>query len=317
MTEMHTNTDHKDRSRMLIVIGVLLLLGGIAVGLLGPLEMYCFYLFSAGGRFSYEGFGFGSFMFGNIAAQIVGYYLIAAVLIPLGYGHLKRLRWARVLTLTLAWTWLVIGAPIVLLVGFILLGSKELALPAALAALILLGLSYLVFPGILIRFYESRNVRRTFEVKDSKSYGIEEIPIPILVLSALLIFFAIMMHLLILFHGIFPAFGVFLFGMPGIVLIDITIACLILLAWGTLRRRIWAWWASVILWGLFTASLIITFCDTSFAAILSGLAFPAREMEFLDGLPFQGFHFAILAGIPCLITWIIALSSKRYFKSEG
>ena len=40
--------------------------------------MYCFYLFSEGGRFHYEGFGFGSFMFGNIASQIVGYYLIAA-----------------------------------------------------------------------------------------------------------------------------------------------------------------------------------------------------------------------------------------------
>src|SRR5512137_3172380 len=78
-------------------IGVLSLLGGTAVGALGPLEMYCFYLFSEGGRFHYEGFGFGSFMFGNIASQIVGYYLIAAMLIPLGYGHLKVRRWARVL----------------------------------------------------------------------------------------------------------------------------------------------------------------------------------------------------------------------------
>ena len=67
---------------------------------IGPLEMYCFYLFSEGGRFHYEGFGFGSFMFANIAAQIVGYYLIALVAIPLGYGHVKRLRWARTLSLT-------------------------------------------------------------------------------------------------------------------------------------------------------------------------------------------------------------------------
>ena len=73
-------------------IGVLCLLGGIAVGALGPVEMYCFYLFSEGGRFHYEGFGFGSFMFGNIAGQIIGYYMIAAVLIPLGYGHLAKAR---------------------------------------------------------------------------------------------------------------------------------------------------------------------------------------------------------------------------------
>ena len=83
-----SNLAHTDRTRVIAVIGVLLLLSGIAVGFLGPLEMYCFYLYSEGGRFHYEGFGFGSFMFGNIASQIVGYYLIAALFIPLGYGHL-------------------------------------------------------------------------------------------------------------------------------------------------------------------------------------------------------------------------------------
>ena len=87
-----SNPDYKDRARVIAVIGVVLLLIGIAVGFLGPLEMYCFYLFSEGGRFHYEGFGFGSFMFGNIASQIVGYYLIAAVFVPLGYGHLQARR---------------------------------------------------------------------------------------------------------------------------------------------------------------------------------------------------------------------------------
>ena len=162
------NPDYKDRTRVMAVIGVFLLLVGIAVGFLGPIEMYCFYLFSEGGRFHYEGFGFGSFMFGNIAGQIVGYYLIAALFIPLGYGHLKMRRWARTLSLTLLWSWLVVGAPLIVVVFFILAASKDLSLPAALMALVFLGLSYLVFPGLLIRFYQGRNVRRTFETKDTK-----------------------------------------------------------------------------------------------------------------------------------------------------
>ena len=87
------NVDHRDRSPILVAIGALLLLIGIAAALLGPAEMYCFYLFSEGGRFHYEGFGFGSFMFGNIACQIIGYYVIAAVFIPLGYGHVRMRRW--------------------------------------------------------------------------------------------------------------------------------------------------------------------------------------------------------------------------------
>jgi hypothetical protein len=51
---MESNTtlpDFVDRSRLLIIIGVFLLVGGVAVGLLGPVEMYSFYLFSEGGRF--------------------------------------------------------------------------------------------------------------------------------------------------------------------------------------------------------------------------------------------------------------------------
>ena len=161
---------------MIAVIGVVLLLVGIAVGFLGPLEMYCFYLFAEGGRFHYEGFGFGSFMFGNIASQIVGYYLIAAALIPLGYGHLKMRRWARTLALTLLWSWLVVGAPLIVVVFFILAGSKDLSVPAALIALVFLGLSYLVFPALLIQFYRGRNVKRTFETHDGKSYWIRLCP---------------------------------------------------------------------------------------------------------------------------------------------
>mgnify|MGYP001567756825 CR=1 FL=1 len=62
-----SNLDYKDLTRIITVIGILLLLVGTVAALLGPVEMYCFYLFSEGGRFHYEGFGFGSFMFGNIA----------------------------------------------------------------------------------------------------------------------------------------------------------------------------------------------------------------------------------------------------------
>ena len=314
--DAHTsNLDYKDRSRVLTIIGALLLLGGIAIGFLGPLEMYCFYLFSEGGRFHYEGFGFGSFMFVNIASQIIGYYLIAFIFILLGYGHLKMWRWARTLSLTLLWSWLVVGAPLIIVVFFILAGSKDLSLPVALIALVFLGLSYLVFPGLLIRFYQGRNVRRTLETKDAKTYWIEELPIPILVLSSLYLFYVIMLHILILFNGMFPVFGVFRFGLQGIVLLDISIACLVCITWGTLRRRLWAWCTSVILLGLFTFSTVLTFFRSSYSAILSGLAFPPREMEFLGGLPIQGYHFSILVGIPLFITWVIAILSKRHFRT--
>lgn len=308
--------DYKDRSRVLMIIGLFLLLGGIAVGLLGPLEMYCFYLFSEGGRFHYDGFGFGSFMFGNIASQIIGYYLIAIMLIPLGYGHLNMRRWVKTLSLTLLWSWLVVGVPLIVVVFFILTGSKDLSLPVALIALVFLGLSYLIFPILLIRFYQGRNVRRTLETKDAKTYWIETLPTPILVLTSLYLFYIIVLHILILFNGIFPVFGVFRFGLQGIVLLDMSIACLVCIIWGTLRRRLWAWWGSAILLGVFMVSTVITFFRSSYLAILLGLAFPPREMEFLGGLPVQGYHFSVLVGIPLFITWVIAILSKQHFRTD-
>jgi hypothetical protein len=112
--------NYKDQGRVLAALGVPLLLVGIGAAALGPAEMYCFYLFSEGGPFHYEGFGLGSFMFGNIATQIIGYYVIALLLIPLGYGHLKLRRWARTLALTLLYAWLVLGVPLAVAFLFVL-----------------------------------------------------------------------------------------------------------------------------------------------------------------------------------------------------
>jgi hypothetical protein len=309
-------TAYKDRTLVIKVIGWLLLLSGITVGMLAPLEMYCFYLFSDGGRFHYEGFGFGSFMYANIAAQIVGYYLIAMVLILLGIGHLKIKRWVRIISLALLWTWLFVGAPLLALVYFILLGTKELSVMVALMALVFFALSYLLFPWLLIRFYQGRNIRQTFESKDTRSYWIENRPMPILVLSLLYIFYIIMLHLLIMLNGIYPLYGNFLFGFRGIIALDVSIACLVGILYGTMQKRLWAWWAAVVGIGLFTCSTVITFLKSNYAALLTGLAFPARELEFLDGVPLQGVHFAIMISVPLLATFGLVLLSKRYFQPD-
>jgi hypothetical protein len=310
------NANHKDQSLVLVVIGVLLLLVGIAAAFLGPAEMYCFYLFSEGGRFHYEGFGFGSFMFGNMACQIIGYYVIAILSIPLGYGHVTVRRWARTLSLTLLWFWLVVGVPLVIVFFFMLVTAKDLSLAAVLIAVIALGASYLVLPGLLIPFYRGRDVRLTFEARDPRSYPIEKLPMPIPVLCALYSFYIVVLHVPIFFNGIFPLFGDFLFELQGILLLDIAILLLACLVWGTLRRRTWAWWGSLVYFGLLTSSSILTFAKSDYLDVLAMMRFPPTEMKALQGLPFQGFHFAVFIGIPLLITLGLIISSKRHFKAE-
>lgn len=317
MKEAINNAVYRDRSRILVAIGALLLLIGIAVAFLGPLEMHCFYLFSEGGRFHYEGFGFGSFMFGNIASQIVGYYLIAVVLIPLGYGHLKVRRWARTLALTLVGFWLVVGMPLSVVFAFVAVTFKDLSLAVVLIMLVALALSYLVLPGLLIWFYRSRNVRLTFEAKDPKTYGVKRFPIPVLVLCSLYLFYIVVLHILIFFNGIFPLFGVWLVDLQGILLLDILIACLACLIWGTFRLRTWAWWGSLIYFGLLTFSSILTLCRCSLSDILSRMKFAPTEMEALQGLPLQGWLMAAFIGILLLLTLGLIILSKRYFRTEG
>lgn len=306
---------HRDCTPILVLFGVILLLVGVAMAIVGPVEMYCFYLFSEGGRFHYEGFGFGSFMFGNIAAQIAGYYLIAGVCLPLGYGHLKRLRWARTLSLTLLGFWLVAGIPLMVAFLSVLVTSKGLSLLTGAVTIVALALSYAVFPGLLIWFYRSKDVRLTFEDRDPNSYWIEKVPLPVLVVCSVFVLTIAVLHILILFNGVFPLLVILVYGLLGIILIALSMLVLVGLIWGLLRLRRWAWWGSLICWGLLSFSTIASLSRSSLADILSNMKFAPIEMEALGGMPLHGAHFAVLVGIPLLVTLGLIAYSRRYFTS--
>jgi hypothetical protein len=314
---MSRDAEYKDRSWLLMGMGLLALLVGATAAFVGPLEIYCFYLFSEGGRFHYEGSGFGSFMFGNIACQVIGYYLIALVLIPLGYGHLRVRRWTRTLSLALLWFWLVVGIPLVIIFLFVAVTAKDLSLAVVLIMAIFLALSYLVFPGLLIRFYRSRDVRLTFEVRDKDPHWLEKYPMPVLVLTSLHLFYLVVLHVPILFNGIFPLFGAFRSGIQGILLADVSILCLVCLTWGILKLQPWAWWGALAYWTAMISSSVSTFATSRYLDILSVVKFPPTEVGFLDGLPLQGFHFAVFIGIPLLATLGVAILSKPHFGSAA
>jgi hypothetical protein len=310
------DVDRWDRKVIVVAIGSLLMLIGVTAAIAGPVEMYCFSLFSQGGRFHYEGFGFGSLMFGNIASQIIGYYLIAMVFIPLGYGHLRRRRWARPLALALLWFWTILGIPISLAFLFALLSAKPLSSVLALAVVIAVVVAYPAIPSVLIRFYRREDVRTTFEEGDSESCWIEGLPVPILVLGLLFAFYVVVLHILILFNGIFPLFGIWMTELPGIALIDIASLSLVVLIWGVLARRRWAWWGSLLYFALITVSWVLTLATSTWSDILRSVDFPPFEMEMLEGLPLQGFHLAILVGVPLLLTIGAILRAKGCFDTR-
>ena len=124
-------------------------------------------------------------------------------------------------------------------------------------------------PGLLIRFYKSRDVRQTFEAKDTNSSWIESLPVPVLVLAVLFVFYVIVMHVPLFFNGIFPLFGIWLSDVQGVLALDIAIVSLAGLTWGVLGQRTWAWWGSVGYFGLLTFSSVVTLMRSSFSDMLS------------------------------------------------
>lgn len=310
-----TAEGYRDRILIIRLIGWGFLLIGLAAALLGPYEIYVFCLFSEGGRFHYDGFGFGSFMFANIAWQVLGYYAIAALLIPLGYGHIRARRWTRRMMVALLWCSLIVGLPLITVLLF-MLSVKELSPTASIVLVVASGLAYLVVPGSLIRFYRGKNVRRTFETRDPLPHWIETLPLPILILTTLFVFYVVILHVPLFLNGIFPLFGIWLSEMQGFLALDIAIVTLAFLTWGVISRKRWAWWGSVIYRVLLIVSIVVTFAQSEISEILSVMEFPPREMEMFEAVPLHGIHFAPFIGLPLLATLGLLIFSRRYFEAR-
>jgi len=306
------------------ILGILLLLVGLVAAYYGPLEIYCFYLFSEGGPFAYDGFGLGSFWFAALAVQNVGYYVVAALCLPLGLGHLKLRRWAHTLTRLYLWFWLGTG---VLLLGALALlipslGQLDLDRGGVLSQSVVLGLAALFFlvllPALTLWLYNRPAVRAAFQAHEATVYWIERYPLPLLVLLLFYGFMLIFLHLAIFFQGIFPLFGQILLGRPGVYFIALCILALGILIYGTVRLKRWAWIGSVVYLALLTISTAVSFWGHSFHDVILMMDLPAYELEFLGQMVLlHDYPLVVLFTVPLLVALALALYARRYFKEAG
>ena len=303
----------KTTTRVITLIGLLLLIIGIIAAIVGPFEFYCYYLFTEGGRFHYEGFGFGSFMFGNITMQIWGYYIIALICIPLGYGHLKKNIWIQKISLTLLYVWVIVGIPILPIIFFIIVTSKEPSLVFIVLSAIFCLLSYTLIPALLIKFYKSKSVEMTLKKNEKKYNFIDKYPISLIMTLILYVFYIYAFHVLLLFQGIFPFFGQWLTDFKGIIFTSLSILFFIVLIIGTLNRKLWSWWISFCYFCFFISSSIITLLLSDFSEIVTLLNFPPTETKALINIPLKGFHLSVIFGIPLIITLGVIIFSRKYF----
>jgi hypothetical protein len=315
---MQREKELRAASLLIRLIGGVLLSVGLLAAFIGPLEIYTFYLFSEGGRFQYAGFGFGSLMFGNITIQVIGYYAIALLCLPLGVGHLRLSRWSRQMALALLWDWLILGLPLSVIIFLMLVTSKDPS-PGSVPVLVFLFLLlYPVLPMASILLYRSRGVRAAFELGPARSNWIDHTPLPVLVLGTLQLLFVLGLHVPTLFSGVFPLFGRYLYELEGILALDVSIMALGLLTWGVLARKEWAWWGAAAFLGLMALSSTITFLATSPQELLANMRFAALEMDALRNVPLKGYHLVFLISMPLYLTFIpLALSKQHLHRAAG
>jgi hypothetical protein len=304
---------YPDRSRVLRLIGGALLALGITAAFIGPLEVQAFYLFIEGGRFHYEGFRFGSFLFAYITAQTVGYYAIAVVCISLGYAHLKLQRWAGAAVLTLLWFWMVAGFPLTVILYLMFLTSKATSVAGVALTLPLTVVLYPVLPWLLIRFYRGRAVQQTFARRNPVPTWLERIPLRVRVMCVILMLYIVTLYSLILVNGVFPWFGTMWTGTTGILALDVATLVLAGLIWGLARQFALAWWLALVDFGLLTLSTLITLSRYTYRQTLEAMALPPREMEWFQDIPFiDGYPAPVVLG-PLLVTLVCLLAIRRYF----
>jgi len=313
MAHSEASPQYKNRGRLLKTFGGLLLLTGVSFAFFGPVELYCFYLFSPGGRFHYEGFGFGSLMFANIAAQIAGYYVLAALGIGLGIGHLKLKRWAYELALTLDVAWLIVGLPLTLVALWMFVTSKDPSVASFLAALPVAALIYPVGPLLLLRFYRGENVRRTFEEANPVPSPLASIPVSVRVLCVLLILAILALHGMILLNGLFPFFGVLLFGLSGIQALDALFLGLGGIIWGLSQLKRWAWWGAFATFVALTISTVLTLPHYTVGSVLELTRFAPMEIETLQNIPFLDKSPTLVAVLPLLVMLGLIGWTHRHF----
>jgi hypothetical protein len=301
------------------ILGIVLIIVGLVAAYYGPLEIFVFYLFSEGGRFYYDGFGVGSFWFAALVVQNLGYYIIAALCLPVGIGYVRLRRWALTLTQLYLWFWL--G------VGIWLIGNGVLLIPSLcrifnrnvlFLQLTILGVSSCLFlillPALALWFYRSRRVRAVFEAHDPHRYWTESYPFPLLALLLLYVILIIVLHVAIFFQGLFPMFGQIMLGRPSAYVIALGILILGILIYGTARLKIWAWWGSLVFVSLLTSSALLSFSGYRFYDIILMMDLPAFEMGLIDKMVFL--HDYPLVGVfvfPLLAALGLIIYSKRYY----
>lgn len=253
------------------------------------------------------------------------YALLAVQFVWLGVGSILARRWARALTLVLAWMWLVIGIQALIMMClwmpdmFNMAAQDQQVPPQAMIVfqvvmLGTMGCIYLFLPGVFIVFYQSKHVKATCEFKDTHVRWTDKCPLPVLALSLMLGYGAFSMIFSVSYGSVIPFFGILLKGVPGgLVTLAITLL-FAYLAWATYRLKMMAWWTTFVVYVVFCVSSIITFSRVNMMEFYREMDFPEEQLKFIEqsGIV-ERMNMPLMVGVGFVVFVGYMLWVRRYF----
>jgi hypothetical protein len=254
----------------------------------------------------------------SLGPNLLIYAIFAVYAFSVGVGSIRGRRWARAMALAVSWIWLVSGvlSAVMLIVimpqVMVLVPPSASAIVVAVTATVVL-LFYIVLPAAFILFYRRSDVRATCEARDPRPRWTDRVPVPVLAISLVLAFGAIVL-IGNIGRSVVPILGVTLTG-PAATLTLVALAAL--LAWLSLqlyRLKESAWWTLILLQIIGGIVALMTLLRTDINALYErmGLMTPQLRSLHLEQVFRQPLLWTVL-GIAWTDYLAFLIWLRRYF----
>jgi hypothetical protein len=229
---------------------------------------------------------------------------LAVISIWLGVGTLMARRWARALSLIIAWGWL--GAGLLVLV-------YSLFAPHISGGVLGMFVFLTLFAGMFVLFYSGKNVRATFEARDRQLRWTDKCPLPVLVLTLGYGVLAVSALVGIYTNTAVPFFGTVFKDVTAQVYYTLQVAVFAYLAWGSYRLTPRAWLASVIITVLLSVSAVVSYSVIDMTTLYRAMNIPFDQIALMREQGWGTERIALISAVLGVASVAYLIYVKKFF----
>ena len=283
----------RDRSRTLLTVGIFFIIAGAICGCLLASTPIALVAPQPAGT------GRPPPRVSDILVAVLMYAVLAAALITMGLGSIRKRRWVRPVVIVLGWIGLVGGVMGMIMWGFTMpqmASAMRTSLPPGAAApppmfftMLIVVMSvfmfviYLVIPALLLWLFRPDDVRLTLEHYDPQPRWTDGVPLGVLGMCALLALGAVG-ALMTAVQGWVAAFGIVMGGVPARLSALAMAATFAVATWLCFRRRALGWWLAVALFVILPLAWATTLLRHDLPQIYLAMGRPEYEVRMMQSL---------------------------------